>query len=92
MGDVAASGGYYISSPAEYIFAEANTITGSIGVFGVLPYTGKMFEKKLGFSFDRVSTNKHQKYSTNRKLSKEEVGIVQEEIDMIYDEFLTACC
>ena len=42
MGDVAASGGYYIATPAERIFAEATTITGSIGVFRMIPYTGKM--------------------------------------------------
>jgi protease-4 len=88
MGDVAASGGYYISAPATAIFAEPNTITGSIGVFGVLPYTGKMFERKLGFTFDRVSTHDHQVLSTNRKLTKEELKIIQEEVDKIYDEFL----
>lgn len=88
MGDVAASGGYYISTSAEKIFAEPNTITGSIGVFGVLPYTGKMFERKLGFNFDRVSTNEHDVFSTNRKLTKKEIAIIQEEVDKIYDEFL----
>ena len=49
MGDLAASGGYYVSAPASYIFAEPMTITGSIGVFGMIPYTGKMFEKKFDF-------------------------------------------
>jgi protease-4 len=88
MGDVAASGGYYIAAPANRIFAEPMTITGSIGVFGVIPYTGKMFENKLGLSFDRVSTNARSVLSLNKKLSPEEFAIVQEEVDFIYDEFL----
>ena len=88
MGDVAASGGYYIAAPANKIFAETTTITGSIGVFGVIPYTGAMLENKLGLSFDRVETNKRAVLSTNRKLNKEDMAIVQEEIDFIYDDFL----
>lgn len=88
MGDVAASGGYYIAAPASTIFAEPSTITGSIGVFGVLPYAGKLFENKLGFSFDQVKTNAHGGFSLNRKLTPEELSVVQEEVDLIYDEFL----
>ena len=88
MGDVAASGGYYIAAPASKIFAEETTITGSIGVFGVIPYTGKMLENKLGLSFDRVSTNKHAVLSTNQKLSEKEFSIIQEEVDHIYTAFL----
>ena len=88
MGDYAASGGYYISVPAHKIFADPMTITGSIGVFGVLPYTGKMFENKLGIQFDYVSTNAHSVRSMNRKLSDEERMITQEEVDKIYDQFL----
>lgn len=88
MGDVAASGGYYIAAPASYIFAEPTTITGSIGVFGVVPYTGKMLENHLGLTFDRVSTNSHAVLSTNRKLTEEEMSIIQEEVDMIYQDFL----
>ncbi|MGY8926508.1 MAG: S49 family peptidase, partial [Flavobacteriales bacterium] len=64
MGDVAASGGYYIAAPAFKIFAQPNTITGSIGVFGVVPFTGKMMENKLGLTFDRASTNKHSIMTT----------------------------
>ncbi|PHR44635.1 MAG: signal peptide peptidase SppA [Fluviicola sp.] len=89
MGDVAASGGYYIAAPADRIFAQATTITGSIGVFGVIPYTGAMFENKLGLSFDRVSTNDHAVLSTNKKLSEEEYAMIQEEVDYIYDQFLS---
>lgn len=87
MGDVAASGGYYIAAPASTIFAEPTTITGSIGVFGVIPYTGKMFNDKLGITFDRVYTH-HPMFSLNRKLTAEEVGIVQKEVDVIYSDFL----
>ncbi len=89
MGDVAASGGYYIAAPAHRIFAENSTITGSIGVFGMIPYTGKMLENKLGITFDRVSTNKHGSLSLNRKLTKEELSITQTEVDEIYDDFLS---
>jgi protease-4 len=88
MGDVAASGGYYIAAPASYIFAEPTTITGSIGVFGMIPFTGKMLENKLGMTFDRAGTNKHSVMTTNRKLTPEEFSIVQEEVDAIYAQFL----
>jgi protease-4 len=88
MGDYAASGGYYISAPAHKIFADPMTITGSIGVFGLLPYTGKMFENKLGIQFDYVSTNEHSILSINRKLSDEEQKIIQQEVSNIYDLFL----
>lgn len=89
MGDVAASGGYYIAAPATAIFAEPTTITGSIGVFGMIPYTGKMFEDKLGITFDRASTNSHSVMSTNRKLTKEEMAMIQSEVDSTYAQFLT---
>lgn len=89
MGDLAASGGYYISTPASYIFAEPTTITGSIGVFGVIPFTGKLFEEKLGITFDRVQTNKHAVLSLNRKLTSEEIAIVQKEVNGIYSDFLS---
>lgn len=88
MGDVAASGGYYIASPADRIFAEPTTITGSIGVFGVIPFTGNMLQNKLGLTFDRVQTNKHAVLSTNRRLSPEEFETIQEEVDAIYLDFL----
>jgi protease-4 len=88
MGDVAASGGYYIATPAERIFAEPTTITGSIGVFGMIPYTGKMLENKLGITFDRVQTHQHSVISMNRKLTEEELSKVQEEVNAIYLQFL----
>jgi protease-4 len=88
MGDVAASGGYYIATPADRIFAEATTITGSIGVFGMIPYTGKMLENKLGITFDRVQTHTHSVLSTNRKLTPEELAMVQNEVNGIYSQFM----
>jgi protease-4 len=89
MGDVAASGGYYISAPAHRIFAQRSTITGSIGVFGVIPYTGKMFKEKLGIDFDYVQTNQYANMSLNKRLSSAEMGMIQEEVDDIYADFLT---
>ena len=89
MGDVAASGGYYIAAPATTIFAEPTTITGSIGVFGMIPYTGKMLENKLGITFDRASTNAHSVMTTNRKLTTDEMQMIQAEVDVTYDQFLS---
>lgn len=87
MGDLAASGGYYVAAPADYIFADPMTITGSIGVFGMIPYTGKMFENKLGMTFDRVATNKHSVLTTNRKMTEEEFAVIQRSVDDIYEQF-----
>ena len=87
MGDLAASGGYYIAAPASTIFAEPTTITGSIGVFGVIPYTGKMMENKLGLTFDRAATNSHSIITSNRKLNEEEFAMIQKNVDDIYDQF-----
>ncbi len=87
MGDVAASGGYYISTPATRIFAEPTTITGSIGVFGTIPYTGAMLENNLGLSFDRVQTHSHSVLSLNRRLTEEEFALIQTEVDQIYSQF-----
>jgi protease-4 len=88
MGDVAASGGYYVAAPAYKIFAEPTTITGSIGVFGMIPYTGEMFENYLGITFDRASTNANAGMSLNRKLTPKELESIQNEVDEIYDQFL----
>lgn len=89
MGDVAASGGYYVAAPATRIFAEPTTVTGSIGVFGVIPYTGAMLENKLGVTFDRAFTNERAVLSLNKKMTPEEFAIVQDEVDFIYDQFLS---
>ena len=56
MGDYAASGGYYVSTPADFIFADPTTLTGSIGVFGVLPYTKEMLGK-IGVDVDIIGTH-----------------------------------
>lgn len=89
MGDVAASGGYYIACAADKIYAQPNTITGSIGVFGIIPYTGDMFKNKLGITFDRVQTNKHSVLSVNKRLEEDELALIQEGVDDIYDDFIS---
>lgn len=87
MGDYAASGGYYVSTPAEFIFADPSTLTGSIGVFGVLPYTKKMLGK-LGVDVDIIGTHEHSVMSLNRKLTDTEFSIAQNEVNEIYKQFL----
>lgn len=87
MGDLAASGGYFISAPGATIFAQPTTITGSIGVFGVIPFTGNLMENKLGITFDRAGTNKHSVMTTNRELTEEEFAIIQKQVDDIYSQF-----
>jgi protease-4 len=59
FGDLAASGGYYISCMGDRIFAQPNTITGSIGVFGLIPNAKKLFTDKMGITFDEVKITKH---------------------------------
>jgi len=87
MGDYAASGGYYVSSPAHKIFADQTTLTGSIGVFGVLPYTKEMLGK-IGVEVDEIGTHDHAVASTNHKLSDFEFEIAQQEVNKIYQQFL----
>jgi protease IV len=88
MGDVAASGGYYIACGAHRIFAQPNTITGSIGVFGVIPNAKKLFENKLGITFDTVNTNKYSDAGTGlRALTAREGEYVQGLIERIYATF-----
>jgi len=88
MGDVAASGGYYISAPATRIFAERNTITGSIGVFGIIPNMQGFFKNKLGITFDGEKTNKHADlFTVSRPLTEEEKRIIQGYIDDFYQGF-----
>lgn len=90
MGNVAASGGYYIACAADRIVAEPNTITGSIGVFGLIPNMQGFFNNKLGITFDRVNTGRHSDYiTTTRPLNAEEKAIIQGEIDRIYKAFVT---
>ncbi len=88
MGDMAASGGYYISCAANKIYAEPNTITGSIGVFGIIPNMKGFFNDKLGLTFDGVKTHKYADMMTvTRPLTEEEKGIIQGFIDRFYATF-----
>ena len=95
MGDYAASGGYFIACPADRIFAHQTTITGSIGVFMVLPNTQRFFENNAGVKFDGVGTHKHSSMgvtsmslgATAKPLTEEEYKILQEEVDHIYNDF-----
>ncbi len=90
MGDVAASGGYYISCAADRIYANENTITGSIGVFGILPNAENFFKNHLGITFDRAKTSNHADLgTTSRALTPEEYDIIQGGVEEIYDVFLT---
>lgn len=88
MGDVAASGGYYISAASRKIFASPNTITGSIGVFGLIFNAQKMFNNKLGITFDTVKTNRMSDFgSMTRPLTAEEKQIFQQGVEKVYDTF-----
>ena len=91
MGGMAASGGYWISSPANYIFAEPTTITGSIGIFGLIPNVSGLVTDKLGITFDGVTTNKHTDYETDLVLGKdndENMKFMQTYINRGYQSFL----
>jgi len=91
MGDYAASGGYYISCAADSIFAEPNTITGSIGIFAVLPNMQKLFNDKLGVTFDGVKTGKYADLGdVSRPLTPEERAILQNNVNHGYDDFTKA--
>jgi len=90
MGNVAASGGYYISAPADKIFAQENTITGSIGVFGLIPNAKELIQNKIGFKFDGVSTNKNSQLGfIYEPLSAFAANKIQEGVEEIYDTFVT---
>ncbi|PIP53771.1 MAG: signal peptide peptidase SppA [Bacteroidetes bacterium CG23_combo_of_CG06-09_8_20_14_all_32_9] len=90
MSDVAASGGYYISCPADIIVADHTTITGSIGVFGLLWNTQKFFNDKLGITIDGVQTNTNSEIgSIYRKITPGEKAVIQESVEQVYDVFLS---
>jgi protease IV len=88
MGDYAASGGYYIAMPALKIFASPMTITGSIGVFGVVPYAGDFLKNKIGVTTDEVRTHRFGTLSPTHKLSAEEYAFMQTEVDAVYGQFI----
>jgi protease-4 len=90
MGNLAASGGYYISCGADKIIADENTITGSIGVFGMIPNAQGFFNNKLGITFDTVNTNKNADlFSMTRKIKPVEVTYITMLIERIYKDFVT---
>ncbi|MBK6931011.1 MAG: signal peptide peptidase SppA [Saprospirales bacterium] len=89
MGDLAASGGYYIACQADSIFAQPNTITGSIGVFGVIPILQKTMKENLGITVDTVRTGRYSAFGTPfYDFSPEESQIVQSRVEWIYQDFL----
>jgi protease-4 len=89
MGNVAASGGYYMAAASRYIFAEPTTITGSIGVFGIMANTEKFFKNKLGVSFDGVVTHQHADIgNSNRPMTETESKFIQSSVERVYARFL----
>jgi protease-4 len=87
FGDVAASGGYYISCVADSIFAEPNTITGSIGVFGIIPNMEAFVKNKLGITFDGVKTAQYADAGVLHPLNENEKKMVQHSIEITYEQF-----
>ncbi len=90
MGDYAASGAYYMSSAAQYIIAEPTTLTGSIGIFGMIPDVSGLMKDKLGIKFDGVKTNAHSDFfSTSRPFNADERAMLQSYVDRGYDLFVS---
>ena len=90
MGNYAASGGYYISAPATKIYASATTISGSIGVFGLIPNAGRLLKDKLGISTENVNTNTYSDFpSIFRPMNRYEKEVMQKSIENIYSEFVS---
>ena len=93
MGDYAASGGYYISCCADYIYAEPTTLTGSIGIFGTVPNASKLMNK-IGLDIDGVSTNQHSALSVNalyKGMNKQEMALMQSMVERGYELFTNRC-
>lgn len=90
MGDVAASGGYYISAAADFIYAQPTTITGSIGVFGIIPNAQGFFNEKMGITFDGVQTHENaEPMGINRPLTDFERRKIEQSVERVYNTFLT---
>jgi protease-4 len=89
MGDYAASGGYYIACAADSIVANPTTLTGSIGVFGMIPNLKRFYKNKLGITIDTVNSNKYADIGMNRPLSTFERNKIQKSIEDIYRTFIT---
>ena len=89
MGDYAASGGYYIACASSYIVAQPTTLTGSIGVFGIIPNAEKMLANKLGITVDRVKTNQRSDgINMYRPMDNYERIVLQKQVDKVYDVFV----
>ncbi len=89
MGDLAASGGYWIASASEKIVASPSTLTGSIGVFGVIPDFGDFMRDRLGITYDNVQTNRNAGFpSVVRPLTAFERQLLQGKVDEVYELFL----
>lgn len=91
MGTYAASGGYYISCNADYIVSEPSTLTGSIGVFGLILNANKLLTKDIGLSFDEVKTNKFGQATIFEPLTPAERVIIQNSVEDIYELFVKRC-
>ena len=90
MGNYAASGGYFISAPGTKIYADPMTISGSIGVFGLIPNAGKLLEEKLGLTTEIINTNKNSDFpSILRPMKPYEKEIMQLSIEKIYSDFVS---
>jgi protease-4 len=90
MGNYAASGGYFISAPGTKIMASPTTITGSIGVFGLIPNAGKLMDQKLGISTETVNTNMNSDFpSVYRPMTVYEKEVMQLSVDKIYSDFVS---
>ena len=93
MGDMAASGGYYISCGANYIYAEPTTLTGSIGIFGTVPNASKLMDK-IGLDVDGVATHPYAGISQNalyKGMNKQEYALMQSMVERGYDLFTKRC-
>jgi protease-4 len=89
MGDIAASGGYYISAPADTILAQRNTITGSIGIFALLVDWKAFWNDELGITFDRVKTGEYADFGNpNRPLTQKEKTVFKQYIEESYQDFI----
>lgn len=89
MGDYAASGGYYIGCAADSIVANPTTLTGSIGVFGMIPNLQNFYKNKLGITIDTANTNKYADMGINRPLTNYEKRKIQKSIENVYETFIT---
>jgi protease-4 len=88
MGNFAASGGYWIATPGDKIFAHHTTLTGSIGVFGLIPNIEKVMKEKLGITYDVVMTNEHSDFpSLTRPLKQVEKDYLQRNVEFVYSKF-----